>query len=106
MHPRRALCPAVRRPLIAVACASFVAIASGVPAALATTGTFEVKRLPGSTLPAQTLPMLTGPLPAGDGVVYAAGGADGGAVIRLVAPGAGDSMRAPRRSRCPPAALA
>lgn len=79
----------MRLPVIVVACASLVAIMSGAPAAHATTGTFEVQRLPGSTLPAQTLPRLTGPLPAGDGVVYAAGGTDGGAVVRLVAPGTG-----------------
>jgi hypothetical protein len=74
---------------MALAFASFAILACSSPAALGATGTFELRRLPGSTLPRQTIPTVTGPVIAGDAVAYGAGGIDGAATIRLVAPGAG-----------------
>jgi hypothetical protein len=77
------------RPMtIAAALAALVSVACCAPAAIATTGTFEVPRLPGTTVPVQTIPTLTGPLIAGDATVYAVGGTDGAATVRLVSPGA------------------
>jgi hypothetical protein len=86
--------PGSTLPAVAAARATFAALATfallvhAAPAS-ATSGSFEVARLPGSTLPERTIPAVSGPLPAGDGIVFAVGGPDGGATLRLVAPGAG-----------------
>jgi hypothetical protein len=67
-----------------------VLAALGVAAspAAATTGSFEVPRLPGSTLPQDALGVLAGPVPAGDAVAFATGNAGRGWAVQLGAPGA------------------
>jgi hypothetical protein len=87
---------------VAAALGTFALLVHAAPASAAS-GSFEVARLPASTLHERTIPTLSGPLPAGDGVVFAVGGPDGGAAVRLVAPGrARATSRRSRRRRARP----
>jgi hypothetical protein len=72
---------------LAALLASLVAVAAAAPPAVAATGSFEVPRLPGSTLPDETIPKIVGPRPAGDLVAFAIGDAAGGWSVGLGAPG-------------------
>ena len=79
----------MRHGAIAGLLASLAVLACAAPAAIAATATFDIPRLPGTTSPGETIPLLTGPLPAGDGVVYAAGRRDGSASVRFATAAAG-----------------
>jgi hypothetical protein len=72
---------------LAALLASLVAVAAAAPPAIAATGSFEVARLPGSTLPDETIPKIVGPWPAGDLVAFALGDAAGAFSIGMGAPG-------------------
>ena len=75
------------RPTIASLVVTIALLAVASPA-VAASGTFELPRLPGSTLAALTIGDLVGPLPAGDALAFAAGNAVRGWSVRVGAPGA------------------
>jgi len=86
----------MRFPVMVALLAAF-----GATPAMAASGTFEVPRLPGSTLPGETIPQLAGPRPAGDAIAFAAGSDARGWSVLLGAPG----IAARRLAAYPPRAL-
>jgi len=71
----------------AVMLATLLLAAAAATSAMASTGTFEIPKLPGSTQPDDAIGVLAGPLPAGDAVVFGLGDAAGGWSVGIGAPG-------------------